>query len=185
MTYVEDDNGATVTEACMYHCAPGVPAACEGPACECDCHGDDLDRLIAEERRDPVFRAEYDRLAAEHARELDDRPADKLAAIAADVEREARQSDPTADYEQLRQERFRPPPRRHCRSCGAPVIWATTTRGKAMPVDADPVANGNLELSRTGEQINVRVVKESAGTHVSHYVTCPHANQWRPKRGAA
>ena len=88
MTYVEDDNGATVSEACMYHCAPGAPAACEGPACECDCHGDDLDRLIAEERRDPVFRAEYDRLAAEHARELDDRPADKLAAIAADMERE-------------------------------------------------------------------------------------------------
>ena len=44
--------------------------------------------LDAEERRDPVFRAEYDRLAAEHARELDDRPADKLAAIAADMERE-------------------------------------------------------------------------------------------------
>ena len=61
MTYVEDDNGATVTEACMYHCAPGAPAA---------------------------FRAEYDRLAAEHARELDDRPLDKLAAIAADMERE-------------------------------------------------------------------------------------------------
>ena len=88
MTYVEDDNGATVTEECMYHCAPGAPAACDAPACECDCHGDDLDRLIAEERRDPVFRAEYDRLAAEHARELDDRPADKLAAIAADMERE-------------------------------------------------------------------------------------------------
>ena len=70
MTYVEDDNGRSVTEACMYHCAPGAPAACDAPACECD------------------FRAEYDRLAAEHARELDDRPADKLAAIAADMERE-------------------------------------------------------------------------------------------------
>lgn len=90
MTYVEDDNGATVTEACMYHCAPGVPAACDAPACECDCHTEPEFDWHGGERREPPPDV-VDRLEAEHyarARELDDRPADKLAVIAADMERE-------------------------------------------------------------------------------------------------
>lgn len=39
-----------------------------------------------------------------------------------------------------------------CRSCGAPVYWVTTRRGKKMPVNAD-------------------------GT--SHFASCPQAGKWR------
>lgn len=43
------------------------------------------------------------------------------------------------------------PPSR-CRSCGAPVRWTVTAKGKRMPVDPD-------------------------GT--SHFATCPQADGWR------
>lgn len=31
-----------------------------------------------------------------------------------------------------------------CRSCGAEVLWAKTRAGKAMPVDPEPTAEGNV-----------------------------------------
>lgn len=33
-----------------------------------------------------------------------------------------------------------------CRSCGAPVLWAQTPAGKAMPLNPQPVPNGNVLL---------------------------------------
>jgi hypothetical protein len=30
----------------------------------------------------------------------------------------------------------------YCRSCGSPIIWTVTSKGKAMPVDADPAVAG-------------------------------------------
>lgn len=52
-----------------------------------------------------------------------------------------------------------------CRSCRARIIWFETTLGKKMPVDADTVEpeDEELDLKR----------------HVSHFVTCPSANQHR------
>ena len=33
-----------------------------------------------------------------------------------------------------------------CSSCGADMVWATTVSGKPIPIDPEPVANGNIEL---------------------------------------
>lgn len=66
-------------------------------------------------------------------------------------------------------------PERHpfqqsCRSCGAPIVWFRTAKGHRMPVDAGTTkptdAEHQLDLSR----------------HVSHFATCPNANQHRRKR---
>jgi hypothetical protein len=52
-----------------------------------------------------------------------------------------------------------------CRSCRQTIIWFRTASGKNMPVDADTVKpdDDELDLSR----------------HVSHFSTCPQANQHR------
>ncbi len=44
----------------------------------------------------------------------------------------------------------------HCRSCGAPVMWTVTAKGKRMPVDRD--------------------------TGISHFATCPQSKTWRKSR---
>jgi len=33
-----------------------------------------------------------------------------------------------------------------CTSCMAPILWASTEKGKAIPLDRDPVPDGNLVL---------------------------------------
>jgi hypothetical protein len=88
---VEDSDGAAVTEACLYWCTPGSRADCEHPECCCECHARSLDDIDREVR----------------AAELDDRPDDKLAAIARDLECERL---PT--LAELRAERFGAPRRR-------------------------------------------------------------------------
>lgn len=57
---------------------------------------------------------------------------------------------------------------KRCRSCNAQIIWFETAAGKRMPVDADSVKpeDTELELPR----------------HVSHFSTCPHAEQHRKAR---
>jgi hypothetical protein len=68
-----------------------------------------------------------------------------------------------------------------CRSCGAPVRWAITQHENRMPVDPEPVENGNLILiDRDGE---LHVAHAVPGTHVSHYATCPDAERWRRRSG--
>lgn len=86
-----------------------------------------------------------------------------------------------------------------CRSCKTKVIWCETITGKRMPVDAEPVADGNLRLLPRDGGFN-RVVAplalyanqiatfkdwESAVSkerYVSHFATCPDKASWR-KRG--
>lgn len=57
-----------------------------------------------------------------------------------------------------------------CRSCGLPVVWFRTSSGKRMPVDAKTTrptdAAHQLDLKR----------------HVSHFATCPQADNWRKPR---
>lgn len=75
-----------------------------------------------------------------------------------------------------------------CRSCGAPVIWTVTHKGKRMPVDADPVENGNIKLRRDGDRVVAEYPgKEHPGLfddadearYLSHFATCPNAGDWR------
>jgi hypothetical protein len=34
-----------------------------------------------------------------------------------------------------------------CRSCNAEIVWASTAQDKFVPVDAEPVPGGNVELA--------------------------------------
>lgn len=45
-----------------------------------------------------------------------------------------------------------------CRSCGAPIIFVRTAKGKLNPINADGPDRG-----------------------VSHFTTCPDAKTWRKK----
>ena len=77
-----------------------------------------------------------------------------------------------------------------CKSCSAPIIWAVTAKGKPMPIDTEPVRDGNVLIYRVGdtEEIRAQVVKRDPDQdefdgleeyHVSHFVTCPQSKGWR------
>lgn len=71
-----------------------------------------------------------------------------------------------------------------CRSCGAPVIWTVTERGKRMPVDADPDPQGNIRLEQsTGDApltaVYTREWTAGAELYVSHFATCDQPKKWR------
>jgi hypothetical protein len=73
-----------------------------------------------------------------------------------------------------------------CRSCGAKVFWVITQKNKRMPVDPEPVENGNLEIHDQGQYrpplaIYVSVKPPGVLRHISHFVTCPNAKAHRKK----
>ncbi len=72
-----------------------------------------------------------------------------------------------------------------CRSCPAPVRWEKTTSGKWIPLDAEPVADGNIVLERG--RARVLAADEQVGHGVrrfkSHFATCPNAAKHRASRG--
>lgn len=85
--------------------------------------------------------------------------------------------------------------RDRCETCHDPIIWTTTTKGKAMPVDADPHPAGNLELALEPwglDMATIVVAKVVPGApdtdddrrdlHRSHFATCPDANHHRRPR---
>lgn len=55
-----------------------------------------------------------------------------------------------------------------CRSCGKPIIWLLTAKGKWMPVDAETVE---------GEQDLYNADKG----HMTHFATCPQSKRWSQK----
>lgn len=72
----------------------------------------------------------------------------------------------------------------NCRSCTAPIVWASTADGKSMPVNAEVVAGGNVVLAVDGETITATVLDQDGlfgdgPRHVAHFVTCPDAGRWR------
>jgi hypothetical protein len=78
----------------------------------------------------------------------------------------------------------------HCRSCEAPILWAKTVKGKRMPLDPDPVEDGNIWIIRAepdGPVISVALASEGVPPlvqhrYVAHFVTCPDADAWRKKK---
>lgn len=76
-----------------------------------------------------------------------------------------------------------------CRSCGAPILWAQTVNDRRIPIDADPVDDGNLVLTYPSPGTALALVVDPAQTtlgdpprYISHYVTCPDADSWRKHR---
>lgn len=94
------------------------------------------------------------------------------------------------------------PASKNCRSCGAPVYFVyMESTGKIMPVDREPVDNGNLVLRIASTRRVVgpednRVTVEPGcvigsffhpiehlkrNRYVSHFATCKQAKDWRGK----
>lgn len=77
-----------------------------------------------------------------------------------------------------------------CDSCGAKVIWSVTVRARNMPVDADPIKGGNVQLEHRGAGVTplARVLTPAqqfgrTNLHRSHFVSCPQAASWRKRGG--
>lgn len=70
-----------------------------------------------------------------------------------------------------------------CRSCGAPITWVSTTKDKAMPVDAEPSEHGNLMIvDGTAHVVPTDTPQlQPVPLYRSHFVTCVHADAWRKK----
>lgn len=74
-----------------------------------------------------------------------------------------------------------------CRSCDAPIIWATSSGGKPMPVDAAITPDGNVELSmQPGLYVGPVATVVPAPTlfdekprRKAHFATCPQRDKWR------
>jgi hypothetical protein len=69
-----------------------------------------------------------------------------------------------------------------CKKCQAEILWATTSNGKAIPVDAEIAAGGNiaLEIDDVG-MLRARVVRPAGDVEAyqSHFVLCPAAEYFR------
>lgn len=67
-----------------------------------------------------------------------------------------------------------------CKSCGAPIRWLTTLRGKQIPIDPEPVPNGNVVIEGNGR---ARVIGNGAPAdgplYQSHFASCPSSAQHR------
>lgn len=68
-----------------------------------------------------------------------------------------------------------------CRSCGAPVIWTVTERGKRMPVDAEPVWGGEFVIGQEGDIVRAIYDRRDGDClrHKSHFATCDQPDKWR------
>lgn len=70
-----------------------------------------------------------------------------------------------------------------CKTCGAPITWATTPQGKAIPLDPEPRADGNiLVINGTAHYASSDALRAMTPRHVAHFVTCPNANGHRKSR---
>lgn len=77
-----------------------------------------------------------------------------------------------------------------CRSCHAPIWWATVDNtGGLMPVDDKPTPDGNLAVRRDPNgDLYARVITDAAPLRdgerrgTSHFATCPNAGAHR-RRG--
>lgn len=71
-----------------------------------------------------------------------------------------------------------------CRSCRAEIWWARTESGKRIPLDPEPVPDGNVVVVQDSPPV-VRVLAAAdlplhiVPTYKSHFATCPHADTHR------
>lgn len=78
-----------------------------------------------------------------------------------------------------------------CRSCGAAVRWELTPAGKRMPLDPEPSPQGNVAIyggpamvavALTADQLAAHNVAIDGPLYLSHFATCPNADQHRKKK---
>lgn len=78
-----------------------------------------------------------------------------------------------------------------CRSCHARIVWARTAfTGAVMPINMEPVDDGNIIVTENGGGRLIatvlppgdpRITEET--TYVTHFATCPDATGWRRRHG--
>ena len=74
-----------------------------------------------------------------------------------------------------------------CRSCGAPIRWAKTRKGKNIPLDDEPGTGGSFVLQDADgpKPLALKMKKEEAETRADlftcHFETCPDAASFRKK----
>lgn len=82
-------------------------------------------------------------------------------------------------------------PTGRCRSCAAPIVWAiTAAKGNRMPLDPEPVPDGNvwiIEHPEHGQPVIGVALQRSdipadIETYVSHFVTCSAAAEHRRRK---
>lgn len=72
---------------------------------------------------------------------------------------------------------FDPP---KCKRCGKPILYIPTPAGRTMPVDVNSFSmEDRLDLNHK------RQVLFDASHHVSHFATCPYADEFRKKKRSA
>ncbi|MEZ5152095.1 hypothetical protein [Rhodococcus zopfii] len=78
-----------------------------------------------------------------------------------------------------------------CRSCRHQIVWAQTVNGKAMPLDVEPSERGNVAVDLVFGVLHAGVVSgpdrdslraAKRPLYLSHFTTCPHADNWRNNR---
>jgi len=73
-----------------------------------------------------------------------------------------------------------------CSSCGASIRWARTALDESIPLDVEPVDGGNVEITPDGRALVVQPDQLGLfGTpprFVSHFATCPHADEHRRRK---
>lgn len=78
----------------------------------------------------------------------------------------------------------------NCKSCHALIRWVTmAATGKANPLDAEPVENGNIEVMEVRGRDIGRIVSDEARLfpvplYLAHWATCPDAAKWRKGKKA-
>jgi hypothetical protein len=78
-----------------------------------------------------------------------------------------------------------------CRSCGAKIHWIELKSGKKHPCDPEEVSANECEegdkfVTDLGEIVVVGKSSKNESGYVSHFSTCPDADDWRKdKRRAA
>jgi hypothetical protein len=77
-------------------------------------------------------------------------------------------------------------PRVRCKGCDEWMVWLLTTQGRAMPLDPDPVPNGNIVIVRDGgggllAEVLRRTDTPAPGTprYQSHFSSCPERARFR------
>lgn len=73
-----------------------------------------------------------------------------------------------------------------CRSCLAPIVWAETPTGKLAPFDAAPTPRGQWGIDDRSPVPKAAKIDGEANAgkpaFVSHFSTCPKADEHRSKR---
>lgn len=77
-----------------------------------------------------------------------------------------------------------------CKSCGAEIVWIKLASGKAMPCDAEPITYWPGKAVRIITPNGLVLSADLTGKagqalgmgYLSHFATCPYADQHRKAR---